>query len=415
MKDQQKTIYVYENWSDLEPKEIGKLYVQYVRGEEIFSFEFSSAFLKSSKRFLLDPDLELFEGKQYLPEDKKQFGIFMDSEPDRWGRTLLKKKENVLANKESRTVNKLYETDFLLGVDDFTRMGALRFKTEEDGEFLAKNDGFSIPPMKRLRELEAASLQYEKNVSFYDRWIDILLTPGSSLGGARPKANVLDTDGSLWIAKFPSNHDEYDIGAWEHVVHELAKLCGLNVPEARLQKFSSLGSTFISKRFDRVGKRRIHFASAMTMLNKNDGESSETSYVDLAEFIRSYGSNVEEDLIELWKRMVFSILTKNSDDHLRNHGFLLNDKGWRLSPMYDVNANPTGKYLSLNIIDNSNEFNIDLALSVSKYFNVDKDNGKNFIEFSKRIIDENWVKIAKKDGISESSIKHMENAFKQDL
>lgn len=411
MANQEKTIYVYENWTDLVPKQIGKLCVRCVRGEEIFSFEFLPEFLKSTKRFLLDPDLEFYEGKQFLPNEKKQFGIFMDSEPDRWGRTLLKKKENIVASKEDRPINKLYETDFLLGVDDFTRIGALRFKTSQDGQFLAENDGIRIPPMKRLRELEAASLQYEKNISFYDRWIDILLTPGSSLGGARPKANVLDVDGSLWIAKFPSNHDEYDVGAWEHVVHELARLCGINVPEAKLQKFSQNGSTFISKRFDRDGLRRIHFASAMTMLNKDDGESSETSYVELAEFIRGYGSKANDDLIELWKRMVFSMLVKNSDDHLRNHGFLLNENGWRLSPMYDVNPNPSGRYLSLNVIDNSNQFDLDLALSVVKYFNISKDDGLTFIKFAKSIIEENWIKLAKKDGISDSSIKFMENAF----
>lgn len=409
MENKQRTIYVYENWTGIKPNQIGILYVQYVRGEEIFSFEYSTEFLKNNKYNFLDPDLEFFEGKQYLSSNKNQFGIFMDSEPDRWGRTLLKRKENEIAKKEGRLPRKLYEADYLLGVDDYTRMGGLRFA--EWGPFLTGKDKLSVPPLKRLRELENASLKYEDDSSIDDEWLNILLSPGSSLGGARPKANIIDLDGSLWIAKFPSKHDEYDMGAWEFVVHELAKLCGLNVPEAKLYKFSKYGSTFLCKRFDREKERRIHFSSAMTLLGKTDGESSQSSYVELGDFIKAYGSNSSDDLHEIWKRIVFSMLVKNTDDHLRNHGFLLGEKGWRLSPMYDVNINPEGSYLSLNVINESNEIDLNLALSVTDYFDISKKEGSSFIETSKEIITSNWKKLAKENGISNSSIDLMEHVF----
>ncbi len=412
MNDTQQTIYVYENWTNDDPILIGKLYVQYVRGEEIFSFEYLSEWLQRTRTPTLDPDLEFFAGKQYLLNEKKQFGIFMDSEPDRWGRTLLKRKENILAQKEGRTPRNLHEADFLLGVDDLTRMGALRFKLDENGPFLSENDSLSVPSIKRLREIENVSLKYEsEDNNINDEWLDILLAPGSSLGGARPKANVIDQDGSLWIAKFPSKHDEYDVGAWEYVAHELARLCGLNVPEARLQKFSNKGSTIIIKRFDRNGRRRIHFASAMTLLGKGDGDSSESSYVDLANFIKGYGTFAKEDLNELWKRIVFSMLIKNTDDHLRNHGFLLEKNGWRLSPMYDVNPTPNGSYLSLNVIGNLNKIDLNLPLAFAKYFEISDNKAKEFIRDSKSIILENWLRLAKENGISKSSIDYMRNAF----
>lgn len=410
MKNYQLTIYVYADLED-SPVMIGRLYVQHSRGEEVFSFEYLPEWLESNTYLQIDPDLSLFQGKQYLSNGKKQFGVFMDSKPDRWGRTLLKRKENNLASKENRQPRKLYETDYLLGVDDLTRMGALRFKLDENGPFLASESAQSVPPIKRLRELESASLKYEDDSIKDDEWLNILLSPGSSLGGARPKANVLDVDSSLWIAKFPSKSDEYDVGAWEYVTHELAKLCGLNVPEAKLYKFSTYGSTFLCKRFDRNKNKRIHFASAMTLLGKNDGESNETSYVDLADFIKSYGSNIHNDLIELWKRMAFSMLIKNTDDHLRNHGFLLEKNGWRLSPIYDINPNPYGEYLSLNVVDDVNKIDLNLAISVAKYFDMSETDAKEWISKSTNVISENWIKLAKENKISSSSIEYMKHAF----
>ena len=413
MEAAQKTIFVYDDWSSDEPCLMGKLCVQRVRGEEVFSFEYEERWLHEQPRNILDPDLELYSGKQYLLNGKTQFGIFMDSEPDRWGRTLLKRRESVLASKEGRKPNALSEVDFLLGVDDLTRVGAIRFKETTDGPFLAPSNKLSVPPMKRLRELETASLKYEEGEGAGEEWLEILLAPGSSLGGARPKANVLDTDGSLWIAKFPSKHDEYDAGAWEFVVHELAKMCGLDVPEARLRKFSDSGSTFLIKRFDRDGTRRIHFASAMTMLGKQDGESSEASYADIADFLRVHGARPKEDIRELWKRVVFSVLVKNTDDHLRNHGFLLRKDGWCLSPMYDVNPNPYGSHLSLGILGDECCLSADYLIAVSSRFLVAADEARLFVETARGIISENWVKLAKSNGVSDRSIEYMENAFSE--
>ncbi len=324
-KSNEKAIYVYEEWSSLTPVLMGTLFVEYLRGEETYSFSYEPNWLKNNEEISLDPNLFPYEGRQYIPEGKRQFGIFLDSSPDRWGRTLLKRKENLTASKENRKVKTLTEVDYLLGVEDETRMGAIRFKLDPSGPFLAQSS-FSVPPLVRLRELEDASYRYEEEDESNERWVSMLLSPGSSLGGARPKANVKDPEGNLWIAKFPSRQDEFDSGAWEYVAHELSKMCGINVPEAKLMKFSPRGSTFLSKRFDRIQDRRIHFASAMTLLGKDDGESIESSYLDLLGFIMENSCRPKEDAKELFKRLVFNIAVKNTDDHLRNHGFILTRK-----------------------------------------------------------------------------------------
>ena len=275
MDQSEKTIFVYENWRSDLPTLIGRLHTSIISGQENFSFEYSDEWLNSNNNsFSLDPDLFYFRGRQYIPLDKSQFGLFTDSCPDRWGRLLMTRKEAIDARKESRKPRRLKESYFLLGVYDESRMGALRFSLEKDGEFLSKDDAFATPPWIRLRTLENASLAFENDESGQDeKWLTVLLAPGSSLGGARPKASVLAADGSLWIAKFPSRNDEYNSGAWEKVVHDLARLCSLKVPESKLETFSKSGSTFLVKRFDRDGKRRIHYASAMTLLGKNEHDN----------------------------------------------------------------------------------------------------------------------------------------------
>lgn len=241
----------------------------------------------------------------------------------------------------------------------------------------------------------------------------MLLKSGSSLGGARPKATVEDEQGDLWIAKFPSKNDEYDVGAWEKVVHDLAKLCGLNVPESKVEKFSGNGSTFLVKRFDRDGKKRVHFASAMTMLGKNDGASSYdgTSYIDIVDFIKSYGACPKDDLIELFKRVIFNMAVSNTDDHLRNHGFILTHKGWKLSPLYDVNPVPYGDALSLNIDSYDNSISIDLAVSVSDFYGIKPENAKVYADEIILIIRNNWERIAQNYGINREQIEKMRPAF----
>ena len=323
-------IYVYECFSSDESKFMGTLYVDTSKRDEHYSFEYSDLWLKENIfSCYIDPSLQLYPGRQF-PNNQRGFGVFSDSSPDRWGRALINRRERILAKQEERSPRKLHESDYLLGVFDETRMGALRYKLEKDGPFLSDDKSTAAPPWTSLRSLEEASREFEKdNNLLSDKWLKQLLKPGSSLGGARPKANVEDPNGNLWIAKFPSKNDEYNVAAGEMVVHDLAEMCGLNVPEAKIETFSKLGSTFLVKRFDREGKKRIHFASAMTLLGKTDGANADdgSSYLDLAAFIKAYGSSPDKDLNELWKRIVFYMAVSNTDDHFRNHGFILSKNG----------------------------------------------------------------------------------------
>ncbi|MCF0114566.1 MAG: HipA domain-containing protein, partial [Erysipelotrichaceae bacterium] len=306
----QKTIYVYDDFSFDTPVLMGTLNVGIIRGSENFSFEYDSLWL--SKMLFpidIDPELPAYKGRQY-PRSKSIFGVFSDASPDRWGRVLMNKRERIVADKEGRKPRKLLDSDYLLGVYDEMRMGGIRFKLDLEGPFLSDDKETAAPPWATLRTLEEASRNFENDeTGLSEKWINQLIKPGSSLGGARPKATVVDTQGQLWIAKFPSKNDENDTGAWEKVVHDLARMCELNVPESKLEKFSDLGSTFLVKRFDRKGNKRVHFASAMTLLGKTDGADAQDgiSYLDIAQFIKSNGANPKEDLIELWKRIVFNM------------------------------------------------------------------------------------------------------------
>ena len=408
-----KRIYVYENWMGTEPSLMGCLYAESLRGKEITSFEYFPAWLTGHPGLLaLDPDLQLFSGRQFTPLVKPMFGIFSDSCPDRWGRILMDRREGILARQENRKPRNLLETDYLLGVHDEARMGALRFSLQEGGPFLSCESDMAAPPWITLRSLETASLQFEKDPDVYNnRWLQMLLAPGSSLGGARPKASVKAPDNSLWIAKFPSRHDQYDSGAWEQVTHKLAKMCQLNVPESRLEHFSDHGSTFLVKRFDRQADRRIHFSSALALLVKKDGESSGSSYLELVQFLTSHGASARSDLKELWRRIVFSMAVSNTDDHLRNHGFLLTPNGWRLSPMYDVNPNPKGDFLSLDITPNDSRIDPDLAIAAAPYFGLKKDKAAEEANQILSIVGRNWRPIAKSYDISKDSQEAMAPAF----
>lgn len=415
MAQNEKLIYVYENWKKETPSLLGKLRSTFVRGQENFSFEYDQQWLQEcAGSYTLDPDLALYRGRQYTPLDKPLFGLFSDSCPDRWGRLLMRRREAIQARKEDRKPRKLTESDFLLGVFDESRMGALRFSLEEGGPFLSNDPAYATPPWVKLRTLEHASLAFESDDGELDEhWLQQLLAPGSSLGGARPKASVLAADGTLWIAKFPSRNDEYNSGAWEMVAHDLANLCGLCVPEAKLETFSKTGSTFLVKRFDRQGTRRIHFASAMTLLGKTDGASASdgTSYLDLAAFIRSHGATPAEDLRELWKRIVFNMAVSNTDDHLRNHGFLLTEEGWRLSQLYDVNPVPEGNALSLNVDEADNSIDFSLAIEVAEYFGLSKTEGSKILRVISQTVQENWEPVAQQYGLGRGAIEQMRSAF----
>lgn len=407
----EKVIGVYENWSEEQPVLAGIMRIQKVRGSETFSFEYDENWLRSSAAIQLDPNLELYPGPQY-PESPGRFGMIADSSPDRWGRTLLKRREQQEAMMENRKPTKLLESDFLLGLNDRTRIGGLRFSADGGQTFLASEDKDPVPPMARLRDLEEAARGFELNSeSGKEKYLMMLIEPGSSLGGARPKANVEDEKGDLWIAKFPGKFDERDVGAWEMVVHDLAKLCGLEVCEAMIHKFSSRGSTYLSKRFDRNGGRRIHFVSAMTLLGKKDGDGG--SYLDLADFIRAEGSQPKEDLWELWKRAAFNMLISNTDDHLRNHGFLLKNRKWKLSPVYDLNPNPTGNQLSLEVVPEDSSIRQETIMEMAEYLDLDLSEAREVLEFMFAIVQKEWIRLAKFYRISSSEIETMRPAFEK--
>lgn len=412
----EKIIYVYDNFSEDVPCLIGRLYVGVIKGGETYSFEYDADWLVRNKmKVSLDPQLQPFTGRQF-PTGKNIFGIFADASPDRWGRVLMNKRERIIAGKEGRKPRKLYDSDYLLGVYDETRMGGIRFKLDVDGPFLSDNKENGVPPWAYLRTLEEAARNYENDeTGITDQWINQLIKPGSSLGGARPKATVIDTQGRLWIAKFPSKNDESDTGAWEKVVHDLAGLCGLNVPESKLEKFSKYGSTFLVRRFDRDEKRRIHFASAMTLLGKTDGASAEdgTSYLDIVSFIKAYSSNPKADLLELWKRIVFNMAVTNTDDHLRNHAFIFGKNGWELSPLYDVNPVPYGDELSLLVDDEDNHISMELAVNTASRFGIQREVAEKIVSEIQKVVRDNWERLAKEYGLSRGQIEYMRPAFNE--
>lgn len=414
---EKKDILVYAHWNSFKtPVLMGTLSATPARGKEVFSFEYTKEWLKSDFTYMIDPDLQMYSGRYFPREEKLNFGAFLDSCPDRWGRVLMDRREAAIARKEARKMKQLLESDYLLGVFDGHRMGALRFKINENGEFLNDDKNMAAPPWTSLRELEHASIKFEEDNmddEEYLKWINLLIAPGSSLGGARPKASVSDSQGHLWIAKFPSVKDEKNIGAWEMVVNTMASKAGLNVAQADIKQFKSKYHTYLTKRFDRTVKgSRIHFASAMTLLGYMDGAGHDTcvSYLELAEFIMRNGADVNTDLKELWRRIVFHICVKNTDDHLRNHGFLLTDKGWRLSPAYDINPNEYGTGLSLNISEKDNALDIELALSVAEFFRIDKKKANQIINQTKSVVS-NWRGYAKNYGIGKTEQDRMSKAF----
>lgn len=410
-------IFVYADWVGLKQTTLmGELTATNIRGKEMFSFEYTKDWIKSVQTHELDPNLQFYTGPQFNKDDKPNFGIFLDSSPDRWGRVLMKRRESIMARKEDRKLKVFHESDFLLGVYDEHRMGGLRFKTDPKGEFLSDERLLASPPLTSLRKLEHASLELEKEDVEDDetlKWLNMLIAPGSSLGGARPKASVKDPEGCLWIAKFPSGKDQHDVGAWEMVALKIAEKAGIKVCPKMVRKFSGNYHTFLSKRFDRTDKGdRIHFASAMTLLGYNDGVDHHDgiSYIELAEYIMQHGNNVNENLKELWKRIVLNICIKNTDDHLRNHGFLLTDAGWELSPVYDVNPFPQGSGLTLNISEDDNSLDLDLALSVIPYFRIEEKVAKNIIDKVKASVS-SWRKFADELKISRAEQTRMEDAF----
>lgn len=416
-----RDVFIYADWDIIDgPLLMGRLNAELLRGKEVFSFEYDQNWLKSGHAQLIDPDLQLYTGMQFLTnESKGNFGLFLDSSPDRWGRILMRRKEAAMARKEQRAENHLYELDYLMGVVDEHRMGGLRYKHETTGEFQNDNKQLASPPWTSIRELEEISLRLENDDVLDDpdylMWLNMLVAPGSSLGGARPKASILDQDKRLWIAKFPSKNDLSDIGGWEMLTHQLAISSGIHMAEAQARRFSGKYHTYLSKRFDRTPSgNRIHFASAMTLLGYYDGQDhvDGVSYLELVDFITSQGAKIDLDLEQLWRRIVFSICVSNVDDHLRNHGFLLTNAGWVLSPAYDINPVETGTGLKLNIRESDNSLDLDLAMEVHEYFRLTKDRAFHIIREIKQSV-QSWRKIAIKMGISKPEQELKSKAFQQ--
>ncbi|MEO7264582.1 MAG: type II toxin-antitoxin system HipA family toxin [Ferruginibacter sp.] len=408
-------IWVYAHWIGMpEPKCIGILSAQQAKGKKAFSFEYDPEWIKSKPQMLLDPEIQWYTGPQFSNKEEN-FGIFLDSMPDTWGRTLMKRRAAQKAKEEGKPVPTLYDIDFLLGVYDENRMGALRFKLSPDGPFLDNDYETAAPPLYSIRELQHAADMVESDPEneHVKKWIAMLMAPGSALGGARPKANILDETGHPMIAKFPSRSDTIDKAAWEFLAYKLALQAGIEMTESKIQHVAGKYNTFFTKRFDRIGGERVHFASAMTMTNNNEDtiKDKPASYLDLAEFIQYSGGNIQPDLHQLWRRIIFNISISNTDDHLRNHGFTLGNTGWKLSPAYDINPSIDKDGLALNIDQDNNTLDFGLAKSVGQYFQLTNPEMNLIIGEVIETV-QNWKNIANQIGISRSELESMERAFR---
>ena len=408
----EKLIYVHLSLKQ-KPYFVGRLWCRTKDGRESASFEYAQEWLNNSARFSLEPALALAKGTFHTNSEHAIFGAIGDSAPDRWGRVLMRRAEISFAKEQKRTPKTLTESDYLLGVNDEARQGALRFTETPGGKYLADAVVNSIPPLIELPKLLSASQHFlasKENISD----LKLLLAPGSSLGGARPKASIIDKDKSLAIAKFPKKDDEYNTVLWEAVSLALAKASKIDTPVWRVEKI--LGKdVLVVKRFDRNNKERIPFLSAMSMLQAKDNESR--SYLEIAYSLLECGAFPKSDTKELFRRIVFNILISNTDDHLRNHGFLLeSQKGWRLSPVYDVNPTPIqikSRNLSLNINFNDNAASLDTALSVIEELRIPLQEAKSIIREVASSI-KNWRQTAKKFKLSDKEIDYMSSAFEHE-
>lgn len=392
-------LYVYADFDWLDaPQLLGELSCDSVRGNETYGFSYNKEWLAEYGDVFLSEDLQSYPGVQYTKPERDIFACFSDSLPDRWGRTLLNRREQIAAMDEKRAVRRLTSFDYLMGIDDASRMGGFRFAETMGGVFINSEDSLRVPPLANVRELMHAAHKIEaseeKHLLPSKKWLAQLLHPGTSLGGARPKASVMDEKGNLTVAKFPSRKDDYDVARWEHFCHVMGRKAGINVAETRTIQGEDY-HILLSKRFDRTQDgKRIHFASALTLLGLADGDNASTGYgyPDMVDFIIRRGGKVEQDLEEIYRRVAFFIIVGNSDDHFRNHGFLLTRKGWELSPAYDIN--PTladNQSLLINRSTSESDLNILLESAGDYMLSAEK---------AKRIIDE--VKTAMKSWRSEA-------------
>ena len=412
-----KTLYVYADfdWLD-EPMLVGELGYESLRGADSYSFKFDNDWLRHYGSLCLSADINNYPGLQYTQPNKDIFGCFSDALPDRWGRLLLNRREQLLAAEEKRPVRRLSSFDYLLGIDDFSRMGGFRFKESKDGTFINCEQRLRIPPLTDIRALAAASMEIEKseeqNQLPEKKWLLQLVHPGTSLGGARPKAGVMNDDGQLCIAKFPSRNDDYDVALWEHHSHLLAREVGIVAAETSVIETSGKYHALLSKRFDRTADgRRKHFASAMTLLGLTDGNNAQTGngYLDIVDFIVQSCCDVESNLRQLYRRVAFNIAIGNSDDHFRNHAFLLTPRGWTLSPAYDLN--PTqNEYQALLINATTNHADLNVLLDSSEEYMIGKDEGRRIVAEVKDGVRQ-WKAIATRLGIAKREINVFEQVY----
>ena len=439
-----KTLYVYADfdWLD-EPMLVGELGYESLRGSDSYSFKYDNDWLRQYGSLFLSADINNYPGQQYTQPDRDIFGCFNDVLPDRWGRLLLNRREQILATEEKRPVRKLSSFDYLMGIDDYSRMGGFRFKEKQDGEYInrwsseshqARLNGrvateedevnceksLRIPPLTDIRALVAASMEIEKSEELNQlpekKWLLQLVHPGTSLGGARPKAGVMNDEGRLCIAKFPSRNDDYDVGLWEHLSHLLAREVGVVAAETRVIKTGEQYHALLSKRFDRTDEgRRKHFALALTLLGLTDGcdAKSGNGYLDIVDFILQNCCDVEQNLRQLYRRVAFNIAIGNSDDHFRNHGFLLTPRGWTLSPAYDMN--PTlNEYQALLINSTTNHADLQVLLESSEEYMIGKEEAVRIIEEVKAGV-KHWKSIATRLGIAKREMDVFEHVFQRSL
>ena len=412
-----RKIYVYADFDWLKTAVlVGELGYESLRGTDSYSFCYDHNWLRQYSDLYLSADINNYTGLQFTQPDRDIFGCFGDALPDRWGRLLLNRREQIRAQEEKRPVRKLSSYDYLLGIDDYSRMGGFRFKESPDGEFINCDATLRIPPLTDIQVLVAASMEVEKseerNLLPDKKWLLQLVHPGTSLGGARPKAGVLNEEGELCVAKFPSRNDEYDIGLWEHLSHLLAKEAGVEAAETQAIATGEKYHTLLSKRFDRTTDgRRKHFASAMTLLGLTDGCNAQTGngYLDIVDFILQHCCDVEANLQQLYRRVAFNIAIHNSDDHFRNHGFLLTPKGWTLSPAYDLN--PTfNDHQSLLINATTNRSDLQLLLASSEEYMIGKEEATRIIEEVKDGVSQ-WRSMATRIGIAKREMDLFAQVF----
>mgnify|MGYP004702797685 CR=1 FL=1 len=414
-----KKLLVYADLDWLKEIEfIGELSYESLRGSDSYGFKYDEQWLKKHGGLFLSEDLNSYPGLQYTQPGKEVFGCFSDALPDRWGRTLLNRREQVMAIQEGRLVRRLTSFDYLMGIDDSSRMGGFRFKETQDGDFINSNSTLRIPPLTSISELIYASKEIEKSEEKNElpdkKWLNQLILPGSSLGGARPKASVVDKERRLFIAKFPSHKDDYDVGLWEHFSHLLASRAGINASTTDFISTSDKFHTLLSRRFDRTNTgKRIHFASAMTLLGLSDGANagSENGYLDIVDFIIQHCTEVSQNLQELFRRVAFNICIANSDDHFRNHGFLLTPKGWTLSPAYDMNPTQNG-FQSLLISSSSNKADLSVLMDACEDYMIKREVA---IQIISEVIDAvaDWKPIASRLGISKREMDVFGKTFNE--